>query len=587
MNGKDFFRRAVFVGLCAGLLFAGAAAFGEEKAGNAIGNPSFEEVRRGSPASWTKRTWSGQGVLELGEGGKTGSRSVLISSENGGDISWSQNVAIDPFGRYRLTGWIKTENLDKGSGAGALLNVHELQNVRTEALTGTNDWTKVETEFEATGNTSVLVNCLFGGWGRSTGKAWYDDIKLEMLEKVMPVSKTVQTEVAIDAADTFEPISEYVYGQFIEHLGRCIYGGIWAEMLEDRKFYYSVPAGGRTWGLTGARARVLRDSPWKVVGAGGSVKMVTEDSYVGEHTPEITIGDGPTGIYQGELGVLKGKKYEGRVILAGDESAGPIEVSLVWGEGPKDRKTVTIKKIGAEYKTYGFSFKAGASTDEAKLEIVGTGEGKFRIGTVSIMPADNIKGFRRDTLALLKELNSPVYRWPGGNFVSGYDWRDGVGPRDKRPPRTNPAWTGMEYNDVGLHEFIEFCRLLDAEPYIAVNTGKGSVEDAGAEVEYCNGSTDTPMGKWRAENGSKKPFGVKFWAVGNEMYGGWQLGHMPLADYVKKHNKVAEAMWKNSGTCLWPITLRSTTRWLRRCGRPTPMLCWSRSERSAGGRKRR
>ena len=71
------------------------------------------------------------------------------------------------------------------------------------------------------------------------------------------------------------------------------------------------------------------------------------------------------------------------------------------------------------------------------------------------MPADNIKGFRKDTLELLKELNSPVYRWPGGNFVSGYDWKDGLGPRDKRPPRTNPAWTGIEYNDGGLHEFID------------------------------------------------------------------------------------------------------------------------------------
>jgi alpha-N-arabinofuranosidase len=137
-----------------------------------------------------------------------------------------------------------------------------------------------------------------------------------------------------------------------------------------------------------------------------------------------------------------------------------------------------------------------------------------------------------------------VYRWPGGNFVSGYDWKDGVGPRDKRPPRTNPAWTGMEYNDVGLHEFIELCQLLDTEPYIAVNTGLGTAEDAAREVEYCNGSVTTPMGKWRGENGSAEPFAVKFWAVGNEMYGGWQIGHMPLADYVKKHNEVAEAMWK-------------------------------------------
>ena len=158
------------------------------------------------------------------------------------------------------------------------------------------------------------------------------------------------------------------------------------------------------------------------------------------------------------------------------------------------------------------------------------------------MPGNNIEGFRPDTLKLMKELNSPVYRWPGGNFVSDYNWRDGVGDRDRRPPRKNPAWTGIEHNDVGIHEYMVLCELLDTEPFIAVNTGLGTVEETAMEVEYCNGSTTTAMGKWRAENGHPEPYGVKWWAAGNEMYGDWQLGHMPLEDYVKKHNRCAEAM---------------------------------------------
>ena len=89
------------------------------------------------------------------------------------------------------------------------------------------------------------------------------------------------------------------------------------------------------------------------------------------------------------------------------------------------------------------------------------------------MPADNVLGWRRDTLARLRELDSPVYRWPGGNFVSGYDWKDGIGDPDRRPPRKNPAWKGVEHNDVGLHEFMDLCRLIGAEPYVAVNTGLG------------------------------------------------------------------------------------------------------------------
>lgn len=544
MNRTPWRNAVVSIGMC--LLVLSITVHGADKVqkGNLVKTPSFETLEGSSPENWSRNTWSGRGQFGVADTGRTGSRSVWLASDGGADISWSQQVEVDPYGRYRLSAWIKTESLDRDTGRGALLNIHNLQSVRTNAVTGTSDWTRVEAEFEAAGTSSIQINCLFGGWGRSKGKAWYDDIELEMLERIVPGSKTVETQVTIDASETLEPISKYVYGQFIEHLGRCIYGGIWAEMLEDRKFYYAVPAENEPWVLTGSQARVLRDSPWKVIGDADAVTMVKADSYVGDHTPQITLGSDPTGLAQGELGIVKGKKYTGRVILAGDPSAAPIQVSLVWGDKRRQRKTVTLKTITAEYTAYPFTFKAGASTDEARLEIVGTGKGRFKIGTASIMPADNIKGFRKDTLELLKSLDSPVYRWPGGNFVSGYDWKDGVGPRDKRPPRTNPAWTGMEYNDVGLHEFMDLCRLLDTDPYIAVNTGLGTVKDAANELEYCNGSPDTPMGRWRAKNGSDEPFAVKFWAVGNEMYGGWQLGHMPLSDYVKKHNLVAEAMWK-------------------------------------------
>ena len=143
---------------------------------------------------------------------------------------------------------------------------------------------------------------------------------------------------------------------------------------------------------------------------------------------------------------------------------------------------------------------------------------------------------------MLKELNAPIYRWPGGNFVSGYDWRDGLGDRDRRPPRKNPAWTGVEHNDFGMHEFLAFCRLVGTEPLIVVNSGLGKLEDAAAEVEYANGSADTPQGQRRAANGHPEPFGVRWWGVGNEMYGGWQLGHMPLEQYIQKHNAFAAAM---------------------------------------------
>ncbi len=358
--------------------------------------------------------------------------------------------------------------------------------------------------------------------------------------------------IQLDAGKTGEPVSPFIYGQFIEHLGRCIYGGIWAEMLEDRKFYFSVTQehkpykmnpGDKQWDAPPFPELVA--SPWRWTGR-GSVQMVQEKRFVGEHSPQITIAEGLAGIEQAGLGLVKGKKYTGYIWLAGDASSAPIRISLVWARSgeKQSRQSVDISRISGEYSRASFQFIAGESTEDGVLEIAGLGRGNFRVGAVSLMPADNVQGFRADVLLLLKQLNSPIYRWPGGNFVSGYNWRDGIGDRDRRPPRKNPAWTGVESNDVGLHEYLAFCRLLGAEPYIAANTGAGTPEQAGEEVQYCNGSAETPLGKLRAQNGEAAPFRVRYWSAGNEMYGKWQIGHMPLADYVRKHNLVAEAMTK-------------------------------------------
>jgi alpha-N-arabinofuranosidase len=176
------------------------------------------------------------------------------------------------------------------------------------------------------------------------------------------------------------------------------------------------------------------------------------------------------------------------------------------------------------------------------------------------MPADNVDGFRPEVLRVLRELDAPVYRWPGGNFVSGYDWTDGVGDRDRRPPRKNPAWLGVEHNDFGLDEFMVFCRLLKTEPYIAVNSGLGDVQSAVEEVQYANAAADAPMGKLRAQHGHAEPYAVKFWGIGNEMYGGWQLGHMPLEKYIEKHNRFYKAM-KAADPTLELVAVGAVGKW--------------------------
>ncbi len=154
------------------------------------------------------------------------------------------------------------------------------------------------------------------------------------------------------------------------------------------------------------------------------------------------------------------------------------------------------------------------------------------------MPSDNIQGFRPGMVRLFKDAGYAMAKWPGGNFVSQYDWRDGIGDRDKRPPRAR------ESNDVGLHEYFEFCKLLGAEPYLAIDSGYGDDYSAAQEVEYVNGAATTSMGKLRAANGHPEPYKVRLWCIGNEMYGFWQAGHMPANQYAEKHGRIVKAMKK-------------------------------------------
>jgi alpha-N-arabinofuranosidase len=382
---------------------------------------------------------------------------------------------------------------------------------------------------------SILLWPLFAFGGENVGG--------EKVAQPSPQAKDagmLELHATVHTAQTGEAISPFIYSQFIEHLGRCIYGGIWAEMLEDRKFYHPITEEYAPYqGDLGGRFPVVGASPWQIIGDAAGVTMVAENSFVGEHTPRVAP---ETGLRQRDLGVLKGQSYVGYVWLraTGDEAS--VDVTLIWGDEPGARQSKRISKVGPEYAKHSFRFQAGADTDKAQLQLH-VHQSPCLIGTVSLMPADNVRGLRADTLALLKQLDAPMYRWPGGNFVSGYEWRDGIGDRDRRPPRVNPAWTGVEHNDFGVDEFIDFCREVKAEPMIAANTGFGDAYSAAQEVEYCNGSAQTIGGAMRVENGQAEPYKVKYWCVGNEMFGPWQLGFMQLKHYTLKHNRVATAMW--------------------------------------------
>ena len=150
-------------------------------------------------------------------------------------------------------------------------------------------------------------------------------------------------------------------------------------------------------------------------------------------------------------------------------------------------------------------------------------------------------GFRKDVIAGTKELGVSLVRWPGGNFVSGYHWMDGIGDRSLRPMRKDLAWGDLESNQVGTDEFLHWAKLAGVEPYICINAGTGTLDEARDWVEYVNGK-DTHFASLRAKNGHPEPYGVKYWGLGNEIDGDWQIGHKNAEDYGKFALEAAKMM---------------------------------------------
>jgi len=157
-------------------------------------------------------------------------------------------------------------------------------------------------------------------------------------------------------------------------------------------------------------------------------------------------------------------------------------------------------------------------------------------------PLSDDNGFRLDVMEALRKMRMPLMRYPGGNFVSAYDWTDGIGPRNQRPKRPEFAWKSIETNAFGTDEFMTWCNELQTAPMMAVNLGTKGPTEAGALLEYCNFPAGTYWADRRVANGHKEPYGVKTWCLGNEMDGPWQAGHVPAAEYAMRADQTAKLM---------------------------------------------
>jgi alpha-N-arabinofuranosidase len=334
-----------------------------------------------------------------------------------------------------------------------------------------------------------------------------------------------------------------IYGHFLEMTYHCFYGGIWAEMLQMRKF--EGPDGeGKYYGIV---------KPWFPIGQTLNTHFMHDNTiyYCGNQSQKIVSREKTEheiGIGQDKLYFEKEKIYKVRLNIKHESIESPVTIKLEGEKGIYASHTIT--KSGSDWARFSFTLKSSQTDRNGSLTITFKGPGILWIGSVSLMPEDNLSGYRRDVIEAFQEIKPPNIRWPGGNFVSYYHWEDGIGDRDKRPPRRNLArWMealgkDWESNDVGIDEFIDLCRLLETKPYIAVNSGDGTPEEAAHLVEYCNSTSDTEYGAKRAANGHPDPYNIELWGIGNEMFGDWQGGHVDEQTYARRHLSIAKAMRK-------------------------------------------
>jgi alpha-L-arabinofuranosidase len=349
-------------------------------------------------------------------------------------------------------------------------------------------------------------------------------------------------EVTVDLQGQRHAVDGRIYGQFLEHFGRIIQGGLWAEVLRNRKFYPIDPD----------RTQVA--DPWKPEADRSKVSYVIDrfESLDGISSQRVSLfGDVNNwrGISQSGFDVLGGTGYIAYAWIKTDSPGQELAFRLESGDG-KYQVQADSTLEGRDWARYEVRLRAPQQLHAAVFRILFKGNGTHWIGAASLMPSDNVQGMRADVLKLIKLMSPTIIRWPGGGYPDDYDWRTGIGPRDRRPPQPILPFgrpygfdNGTDPNDFGTDEFLDFCKIIGAQPYITANFGSGTPEMAANWVEYTNGSATSVWGKRRADNGHEAPYQVKNWSVGNEIWGDpFESGHTTAEGYAYFLGPIVKAM---------------------------------------------
>ena len=364
-------------------------------------------------------------------------------------------------------------------------------------------------------------------------------------------AQTQTARIEIDASKVEGQISPLLYGQFAEFMFENIKGGLHAELILNRSFEEAPNVIGlsRHW----ERYPDDRNDDY-----GLNFRWVDNVSYPvkrnepgqpAEHSLGVEAGDGVItrhGLYQSRIPVQGGLEYRGYLWIKSQDYRGPITVALEADITDGEiYASADITNISGDWRKYEFKLRPQKSDPLARFSILFNGRGHLWLDQVSLLPGNAVDGVRADVFEKVKALRPAFVRWPGGNVAQDYHWRWGVGPRDERVTWVNLSWKNEpEPSDFGTDEYIQFCRNIGAEPTITVNVeGRGAtVEEAAAWVEYCNGAPSTKYGAMRAANGHPAPYNVRYWEIGNEIWGGWVRGHSDAATYARNLNRYAEAL---------------------------------------------
>jgi alpha-N-arabinofuranosidase len=498
--------------LLAALLNALALGAADQEAAP-LTNPGFESKLDG----WSVHVYGAE--PKIGPDAEVfheGKQSLRISSTELSDTALGQEIALRPGRCYRFTGWVRTRKLDPhGAPVFGTFQVQQ-PGGRGVIATGNNhqgdtDWTRVSLFFEAPADGKARIAVFFVGFGKGTGTAWFDDLRLEEEDLSRAPLKVTRDPLCHGT------IGPGQYGQFIEYLCDLV-PAMWAEKLYDSSFEGPGP-----YRFAYLKETDFKEKPWYPCGATNRAEYSRDpaDPVSGAASQKIVVAGGApctVGIAQDGIAVerekaclfscwLRRQAFEGAVLVR-LHCEGKDLASCRFEPGPGWRK-FTARLVPTD------------TASNATLSITFRGPGTLWIDNASLMPEDTVGGWRPDVVEAVRGLKPAVIRFGGSALdepgFGEFDWRDTIGDPDRRRPFR--AWGGLQQTGAGLEEIVQFCRRVGAEPLLCVRVAGRTPRDAAEQVQYFNGATDTPVGKRRARNGHPEPYGVKFWQVGNERSG--------------------------------------------------------------------